>query len=137
MRVNNQKVLTTKPCCPWPSNELVPPSLLSCYVLPDRLDLWTVSTFWLINCKVKRKEDSLDSIPSPSTSVKIQIMGGKLCLRCWGKTLLGIVNKVSAFKSLLITPSNVLLLHPKQTFTPMIWIFTEVEGDGIESRLSS
>jgi hypothetical protein len=37
---------------------------------------------------------SLDSIPSPSTSVKIQIMGGKVCLRCKGKTLLGIVNKL-------------------------------------------
>jgi hypothetical protein len=34
---------------------------------------------------------SLDSIPSPSTSVKIQIMGGKVCLRCKGKTLLGLV----------------------------------------------
>ena len=34
---------------------------------------------------------SLDSIPSPSPSVKIQIMGGKVCLRCKGKTLLGVV----------------------------------------------
>ena len=33
-------------------------------------------------------------IPSPSTSVKIQIMGGKVCLRCKGKTLLGVVNKL-------------------------------------------
>ena len=32
---------------------------------------------------------SLDSIPSPSTSVKIQIMCWKVCLRCKGKTLLG------------------------------------------------
>ena len=30
-------------------------------------------------------------IPSPSPLVKIQIMGGKICLRCKGKTLLGIV----------------------------------------------
>ena len=37
---------------------------------------------------------SLDSIPSPSPSVKIQIMGGKVCLRCKGKTLLGVVNKL-------------------------------------------
>ena len=37
---------------------------------------------------------SLDSIPSTSPSVKIQIMGGKVCLRCKGKTLLGIVNKL-------------------------------------------
>ena len=34
---------------------------------------------------------SLGSIPSPSSSVKIQIMGGKICLRCKGKTLLGVV----------------------------------------------
>ena len=27
---------------------------------------------------------SLDSIPSPSTSVKIQIMGGKICLKSKG-----------------------------------------------------
>ena len=36
-------------------------------------------------------------------------------------------------KSLLTTPRNVLPLHLKQTFTPIIWIFTE--GDGIEFRL--
>ena len=35
----------------------------------------------------------MDLIPSPLTSVKIQIMGGKVCLRCKGKTLLGIVKK--------------------------------------------
>ena len=32
---------------------------------------------------------SLDSISSPSPSVKIQIMGGKACLKCKSKTLLG------------------------------------------------
>ena len=37
---------------------------------------------------------SLDSIPSPSPSVKIQIVGWKVCLRCKGKTLLGVVNKL-------------------------------------------
>ena len=42
--------------------------------------------------------------------------------------MLGDVNK-------LFEPSNVLPLHHKQTFTPIIWIFTEGEGDGIESRL--
>ena len=36
----------------------------------------------------------LDSIPSPSPSVKIQIMVGKVCLRFKGKTLLGLVNKL-------------------------------------------
>ena len=37
---------------------------------------------------------SLDSIISPLPSVKIQIMGGKVCLRCKGKILLGVVNKL-------------------------------------------
>ena len=32
-------------------------------------------------------------------------------------------------------PSNVLPLRLKQTFSPIIWIFTEGEGDTIESRL--
>jgi hypothetical protein len=41
----------------------------------------------------------LDSIPTPSPSLKIQIMGGKVCLRCKGKTLLGLVNKRFVFKS--------------------------------------
>ena len=43
---------------------------------------------------------SLDSIPFPSSSVKTQIMGGKVCLRFKGKTLLGIANKLFVFKSL-------------------------------------
>ena len=37
---------------------------------------------------------SLDSIPSPSPFVKIQIRGGKVRLRRKGKTLLGVVNKL-------------------------------------------
>jgi len=51
---------------------------------------------------------SLDSIPSPSPSVKIQMMGGKVCLRWKGKILLGVVNKLFVFKSLLTSASNVL-----------------------------
>ena len=39
------------------------------------------------------------------------------------------------YQSLFTTPSNVLPLHLKQTFPPIIWIFTEDEGDGIDSRL--
>ena len=51
---------------------------------------------------------SLHSIPSPSSAKKIQIMDGKVCLRCKGKTLLqlGIVNKLLKTKSLLTSPSN-------------------------------
>ena len=32
-------------------------------------------------------------------------------------------------------PSNVLPLHLKKTFLPIFCIFTEGEGDGIETRL--
>ena len=86
---------------------------------------------------------SLNSIPSPSSSVKIQIMCGKVCSRSKGKTLLGIFNKLFVFKSLSTKPSIVCLmysmstlvlpLHFKKTFPPIIWIFTEGKGDGIES----
>jgi hypothetical protein len=64
-------------------------------------------------------------------------MGGKVCLRYQGKTLPGIVDlkKLFVFKSLLTPPSNVLPLNPKQIVPPIILIFTEGEGDGIESRL--
>ena len=41
---------------------------------------------------------SLDLMPSPSPSVKIQIMGGIVRLRCKGKALLGIVNTLFVFK---------------------------------------
>ena len=40
-------------------------------------------------CKVEKiLKGSLDLIPSPLNSVKIQILGGKICLRCKSKTLL-------------------------------------------------
>ena len=38
----------------------------------------------------------------------LEIMGGKFCLRCKGKTLLGIFHKLLKAKSLLTSPSNVL-----------------------------
>ena len=43
----------------------------------------------------------LNLMPSPSLSLKIQIMGGKVCLRSKGKALLGVVNKLLKIKSLL------------------------------------
>jgi hypothetical protein len=63
---------------------------------------------------------SLDLIPSSSLSVKIQMMGGKVCLRCKRKTLLGIINKLFKTKSLLTTLSNVLPYYLKRTFRPTI-----------------
>ena len=60
---------------------------------------------------------SLDSIPSPL--VKIQIMGRKVLIEVKGKTLLGKKTLLKT-KSLLTTPNNILPLHPKQTFPPII-----------------
>ena len=78
-------------------------------------------SFLINDFKVEKiLKGSLNSIFSPS--LKIQIMGGKNCLMCKGKTLLGVVNK---------------LLKIKQTFPPIVRIFTDGEGDGIEYRLSS
>ena len=53
---------------------------------------------------------SLDSIPSHSLSLKIQIMGRKFA---WGKTLFGVVNKLLKRKSWLTSHSNVLSYYLK------------------------
>ena len=63
---------------------------------------------------------SLNSISSPSSSVKIQIMDGKVFLRWNGKTLLDIVNKLLKTKSLLTSSSNVLQYYQKKTFPSII-----------------
>ena len=76
------------------------------------------------NIKVEKiYEDSLDSIPSPSLSVKIQIMGGKVCLMFKSKTVLdqkfvdnaqpGVVNKILKTKSLVTSTSNFLPYYLK------------------------
>ena len=56
---------------------------------------------------------SLNLISSPLPSLKIQIMGGKVCLKFKGKTLF-------VFKSFLTRPSNILTLQLKQTFLTII-----------------
>ena len=63
---------------------------------------------------------SLDLIPSPSPSVKIQIVGEKVCLRCKANMLPVFVDKLLKAKSLLISPSNVLPYYLKYTFLPII-----------------
>ena len=61
-----------------------------------------------VQCKVDFSlKGSLDLISSPSLSLKIQIFWGKVCFKCKGKTLLGIVNKLLETKSLLTSSSNV------------------------------
>ena len=83
-------------------------------------------------CKVEKTlKGSLDSIPSPSPLVKIQIMGGKVCLRCKNKTLLGVVNKLLKTKN-----QYCFSLLPQVNF-PANNLNTEGEGDGCEFRLSS
>jgi len=78
-------------------------------------------------CKVEKiLKGRLDSIPLPSPSVKIQIMGGKVCLRCKGKSLLGIVNKHLRTNN-LTSPSNAL---PQVNFPANNLNFSEDEGDG-------
>ena len=59
----------------------------------DQMKTRCVSNFFYGKVE-KILKGSLDLIPSPSPSVIIQIMGGKVSLRCKGKTLLGIVNKL-------------------------------------------
>ena len=65
-----------------------------------------------LNSKVEKTlKGNLESIPSPSPSVKIQIKGGRFCLRCKGKV--NKVNKLLKTKSLLTSPSNVLPYYLK------------------------
>ena len=53
-------------------------------------------------CKVEKiLKGSLDLIPSPSPLVEMQIMGWKICLRCKGKTLLGVVNIFFDFQNIV------------------------------------
>ena len=64
------------------------------------------------NVKVEKiLKGSLDLIPSIWPSVKIQIMGRKVCLRYKGKTLQGIVNKLLKKKLVDIVQQLFALLH--------------------------
>ena len=59
-------------------------------------------------CFYSSKVEKVSNCSLDSPSVQIQIMSGKVCLRCKVKTMLGVVYK------LLKTKSNVLPLHLKQ-----------------------
>jgi hypothetical protein len=73
---------------------------------------WAVEKLGIAKVE-KILKGSLDLIPSPTPSVKTQIMGRKVCLRCKGKTLLGDMNKILKTKSLLTSPNNVLPYYLK------------------------
>ena len=79
------------------------------YQLPITTKTTSIDLLTYLGKVKKILKGSLDSISSPS--VKIQIVGRKVCLRRKGKTLLAIVNKLFVFKSLLTTSNNVLPLH--------------------------
>ena len=61
-------------------------------------------------------EGSLDSIPSLSPSVKIQIIGGKVYLREYGKTLLGDVNKLIEIQKFLDNAKQYFAVTPQANF---------------------
>ena len=67
---------------------------------------------------------SMDSIPSPSLSLKIQIMGGKVCLRCKGKHCWALSTNIWKQKK-VASPSNVLpyqsLYFLRRHPSPLIW----------------
>ena len=95
-------------------------SLVQCAASVLQPVQWDLSFYFILYSKLyipskveKILKGSLDSISSPLPSVKSQIMGWKVCLRCKGKTLLGVVNKLLKTKSFLTSPSNVLPYHLK------------------------
>ena len=103
---------------------------------PAMFCLYTSSKLYRTNFQTKYHYTCEMYIICTSISMYLILIpkGEKVCLSCIGKTLLGDVNKLFVFKSLLTKPSNALPLHLTQTFPPITWIFIEGEGDGIESR---
>ena len=75
----------------WDHRVRRPSSRAEAAMLAMSLACYNLSTaspkFSIIRKLEKFLKGSLDLIPSPSLSVKIQIMGGKVCFRCKGKTL--------------------------------------------------
>ena len=73
----------------------------------------TVYTFDFVSVVKVEKilKGSLDLMQSPS--VKIQIIAGKIHLRCKGKTLLGVVNKLQKF---LDNPQQCFAFTPQANF---------------------
>ena len=76
----------------------------------------------------------MDSIPSPSPSEKIQIICGKVYLR---QNIAGGCQQPFCFQKFVDISQQCFALLPQGNFLQIIWIFTEGEGDGIESMLSS
>ena len=71
---------------------------------------------------------SLDSISSPSSSVNIQIMGGKSLFKCKRQNIANNLLKKKKFFD--ITQQRFALL-PQVDIPAIIWIFNKGEDDGI------
>ena len=70
-------------------------------------------------CKVEKiLRGRLDSIPSPSPSVKIQIMGRKVCSRCEVKTLH--CQQFFENKKFFDITQQFFALFPQETSQPII-----------------
>ena len=61
-------------------------------------------------------------ISSPSPSVKIQIMGGKVCLRCKDKILLGVVKVIYSEKAIIFCEISTIDLSYVVTVKSMVEI---------------
>ena len=94
--------------CSIPFLEIKPCELGSINFDTNQNHLLCAIVFDCVDKVEKILKGSLDSIQSPSPSVKTQIMREKICWRCKGKTYLGIVNKLLETKSLLTSSNNVL-----------------------------
>ena len=73
--------------------------------------------------------------PITSTFSDIQIIAGKFIIEVIRQNIAGERQRFFCFQKLVDNASNVLPYYLKKTFSSIIWIFTEGEGDGIEIRL--
>ena len=100
---------------PWKFPNLFE-SFYSTFVWETEVRRWNSIRLWCFTGKVEKiLKGSLYLIPSPS--VKIQIMGGNVCLRCKGKTLLGVANKILKQKVCWNHPAIFCLIKVDKIFT--------------------
>ena len=106
---------------------------------------WLYSTWFQTLCNIQRAPLIKGRMPRLTTENTDYQLGWAALAKCrqlnfWFNALKFLatstdVNKLFVSKSLLSIPSNVLPFHLNETFPPIIWIFTEGEGDGLKSRL--
>ena len=105
--------------CPLPIQRNINVSN-NCYqpdLLLGKIHKWTylgwLSLYSKVLCKAETILKSiLNLFSSPSPSLIIQIMDGKVCLRCEGKALLGVVNKLLKKRSLFCLYTSSKLSRP-------------------------